>query len=107
MVTNTKKIVNGWENTGPAAPLSMPVPASFSDFFTTHAERDYTDTSSSRYRGGMRYRRTSSRKYGAGQGRPGAAGAEQEAGPARPLKKRAERRPPFWEKANALRVGFL
>lgn len=47
-------------------PLSMPVPASFSDFFTTHAERDYTDTSSSRYRGGMRYRRTSSRKYGAG-----------------------------------------
>lgn len=30
----------GWQQ-GLPAPLSMPVPASFSDFFTTHAERDY------------------------------------------------------------------
>ena len=30
----------GWPN-GLPAPISMPVPASFSDFFTTHAERDY------------------------------------------------------------------
>lgn len=29
-----------WQN-GLPAPISMPVPASFSDFFTTHEERDY------------------------------------------------------------------
>ncbi len=34
-------VQNGWPN-GLPAPISMPVPASFSDFFTDHAQRDYT-----------------------------------------------------------------
>lgn len=32
----------GWPQTGLPNPISMPVPASFSDLFTTHEERDYT-----------------------------------------------------------------
>ena len=31
---------SGWEN-GLPAPVSMPVPSSFADFFTDHKERDY------------------------------------------------------------------
>ena len=31
----------GWAQDGLPAPISMPVPASFSDFFTNNRDRDY------------------------------------------------------------------